>query len=159
MDVDWEEVRKKFEKEMESKLRNFPDHRKVSSSLQEFRNIISHELPETAPNKVFRELIELLLSGKLVNLKEIKDKYLNPQLKKEKEILSKFRKEFIKLRESASMWVNENLSEKELKHLWKEHKTWLPRRYKIYKKQVPFQQISAATLARYALINKLFSNS
>lgn len=159
MNVDWAKVRKEFEEVMAVKLKRLPDHRKVPKNLQEFRSIISHELPETAPKKVYQELIEMLLSGKSVNLKEAKDKYLKPHLKAEEEILSEFREELARLRGSARKWVKKNLSEAELKHLWNGHKTWLPRRHGLYKRQVSFQRIAADTLARYALINKLFSIS
>ncbi len=158
MDVDWEEVRKKFEKEMAGKLKNLPGHRDVPKNLQEFRNIISHKLPETVPHSIFQELITILLKEKLVDLNAIRRKYLYPQLELEKELLGRHRGVFVNLRGAANKWVKEKLPEAELKRLWKEHKTWLPRRYLIYSKQVSFQKTAANTLARYALINKLFSN-
>jgi len=94
------------------------------------------------------------LEEKPVDLSEIKKKYLHPQLEKEKRVLDKSKKEFEELKQSALEWVRTNLPEEDLKNLWKEHKTWLPRRYTIYKKKVSLQKIAADTLARYVLIKK-----
>lgn len=152
--VDWEIIRRRFEEEMVLKLRGLPGHNKVSGNLKEFRVIISHELPETSPAHLFEELIDILFREKKVNLDEIRGKYLNPQLKREREILGKFKKEFAELKKSAKNWVSQNLPEERLQTLWKEHRTWLPRRYTIYKSPPPsFQEIAADTLARYFLIN------
>jgi len=151
--MDWQKVRDQFEKEMGAKLRQLPGHREVISELFEFRSIISHELPETAPTEVFTELIQILLRGKPVNLPETRRKYLDPQLVLEKEILEKNKEKFVKLKKTAIKWVKENLPEEELQLLWKDHQTWLPRRYKIYENEnTPFEIIAADTLARYALI-------
>jgi len=74
--ADWEKVKDKFEKEMADKLKGLPAHREVSEGLREFRNIISHELPETAPKTLFRKLIKLLLLGQKVDVKKIRKVYL-----------------------------------------------------------------------------------
>ena len=151
--MDWWKVRDQFEKEMGAKLRQLPGHREVTPELFEFRSIISHELPETAPTEVFTELIQILLQGKPVDLPEVKRKYFQPQLALEKEILGENKEKFAKLKKSAIKWVKENLPEEKLQNLWEEHKTWLPRRYIIYEnKNTPFEIIATDTLARYALI-------
>ena len=151
--MDWQKVRDQFEEEMGVKLRQLPGHREVTPELLEFRGIISHELPETAPTNVFAELIQILLQGEPVNLKEMKKQYLEPQLVLEKKVLEENKEKFIKLRKSAIKWVKENLPEEKLQNLWEEHKTWLPRRYIIYEnKNTPFEIIATDTLARYALI-------
>lgn len=158
--IDWEEIRQQFETEMASKLQDLPDHRKVPENLRDFRHLISHELPETAPTKTFKELISLLLKGKRVDLSKIKNKYLKYEIEKEEQMLNKFKNELKELKKSALAWVKTNLPEEDLKNLWKEHKTWLPRRYTIYKKKKVFlQKIVADTLARYALIKILETRS
>lgn len=151
--IDWGKIRRQFEGEMTLKLRDLPGHREIPENLKDFRHLISHEFPETTPAQMFKELISFLLEQRQVDLLEIKNKYLYPQLKREKETLDKFKKEFKELKKSARQWIETNLSEEELKYLWREHKTWLPRRYVLYKdKKVSFQEIAADTLARYALI-------
>lgn len=156
MKINWEKVREQFEEEMNLKLQGLPGHRQVLENLKEFRNIISHELPETAPIQIFKQLINILLEEKPVNLLEIKEKYLNPQLEAEAQFLNKFMKELKQLKKSAGKWVKVNLPEEDLTLSWKEHRTWLPRRYLVYKgKKVSFQRIAADTLARYALIREL----
>jgi len=153
--MDWWKVRDQFEKEMGAKLRQLPGHREVTPELLEFRSIISHELPETAPTNVFAELIQILLQGKPVDLPEVKRKYFQPQLALEKEILGENKEKFAKLKKSAIKWVKENLPEEKLQNLWEEHKTWLPRRYIIYEnKNTPFEIIAVDTLTRYSLIKK-----
>lgn len=119
--INWEKIRAEFEKEMALKLQGLPDHREVPENLKELRHLISHQLPETASAQVFKQLINLLLEGKPVDLQEIKTKYLNPQLEKEKQTLNKFENEFKGLGQSAMKWIKTNLSEEELKLLWKEH--------------------------------------
>lgn len=154
--INWKKVREQFEKDLAFKLQDLPDHRKVPENLREFRHLISHQLPEIAPLQLFKQLVDILLEGERVDLEEIEKKYLNPLLKKEKQILERSDKGFAELKKDASKWVKENLPEEELGRLWKEHKTWLPRRYKIYKdKRASFQEIAADTLARYALIKEL----
>lgn len=150
--INWEKIRQQFEKEMASKLQDLPSHQEVPENLRDFRHLISHQLPEMTPAQVFKELIALLLEEKPVDLSEIKKRYLNPQLEKEKRVLDKSKKEFEELKQSALDWVRTNLSEEDLKNLWEEHKTWLPRRYTIYKKEVSFQKIAVDTLARYVLV-------
>lgn len=154
--MDWQKVRNQFEKEMGAKLRQLPGHREVTPELFEFRSIISHELPETAPTEVFIELIQILLQGKPVDLLEVKRKYLQLQLVLEKKVLEENKEKFVKLRKSAIKWVKENLPEEKLQLLWKDHQTWLPRRYKIYENEnTSFEIIAADTLTRYALIKNL----
>jgi hypothetical protein len=152
MEVNWEKVKDEFEEEMKTKLHNLPGHREVSENLREFRNVISHELPETAPVEIFQHLIDVLLKEKQVDIDKIGREYLEPQIEIEKQTLEKHKSDFIRLKKSAAKWIKKSLSEKELKNLWKEHKTWLPRRYTIYKKQVSFQKISTDTLARFVLV-------
>ena len=153
--MDWQKVRDQFEEEMGVKLRQLPGHREVTPELLEFRSIISHELPETAPTNVFAELIQILLQGEPVNLKEMKKQYLEPQLVLEKKVLEENKEKFIKLRKSAIKWVKENLPEEKLQLLWKDHQTWLPRRYRIYEnKNTSFEIIAVDTLTRYSLIKK-----
>lgn len=150
--VNWKEVRKEFEKEMQGKLGKLPGHRKIPRKLKALRDTISHELPETSPTKIYSALIRLLLRRKQLDLKRIRDRYLEPELAAEKKILKQYKKEFIELKESAFEWVKENISEEEMKRLWQQHKTWLPRRYTVYKRHVSCQKIAADTLARFALI-------
>lgn len=151
--IDWSKVRKSFEEEVAAKLRNLPGHREVSESLREFRGIISHELPETAPKEIYQKLINILLEGKDLDTNEYREKYLNPELKKEKEFLDEHKKEFEELKISAREWINNNLSEDNLQRQWEEHQTWLPRRYTIYEDpNLPFQEIAIDTLARFKLI-------
>jgi len=152
--VFWTEIMDKFEKEMAQKLKNLPGHMGVSENLKEFRNVISHELPENVPSNTFRKLIKILLQNKPIDAEQIRKVYLEPLLRKENKILDKNKAKFRRLKLSARKWVKNNLSEEELQKLWKEHKTWLPRRYTIYKNpNVSFQKIAADTLARFALIN------
>ena len=151
--LNWPKIKEQFEKEMSDKLKDLPGHREVPEKLREFRNIISHELPETAPKSIFRKLIIILLQNKNVDVVKVRKNYLEPQLKKESDILIRNQKEFNQLKWSVSKWVEKNLSEDKLQKLWEEHKTWLPRRYTIYKNpNIPFQNIAADTLARYVLI-------
>jgi hypothetical protein len=151
--ADWKKVRENFEKEIAAKLCKLPDHREVSENLRDFRGIISHELPETTSEEIYQKLISILLEGKDVDTNRYREKYLTPELEKEKEILEKYKKEFEELRCSARDWVNKNLPEEELQRAWKEHQTWLPRRYTIYENpNTAFQEITIDTLARYALI-------
>jgi len=151
--INWGRIRTEFEKDITKKLEKLPGHREVSENLKEFRGIISHELPETVPKEIFQQLITILFKGETINVDEIRKKFLNPELSKERKILEKNKDEFEKLRASAGKWVSQNLSEKELQTLYKEHKTGLPRRYTIYENQnLPFQEIAIDTLARFKLI-------
>ena len=151
--LNWPKIKEQFEKEMSDKLKDLPGHREVSEDLREFRNIISHELPETAPRSVFRKLIEILLQNKNVDVVKVRKDYLEPLLKNEDDILTKNHKEFSQLKWSASKWIDKNLPEDKLQNLWKEHKTRLPRRFTIYRNpNIPFQDIAVDTLARYVLI-------
>lgn len=150
--MNWRIIKDEFEKEMALKLRGLPDHREVPTKLKEFRAIISHELPENTPISVYRKMIKTLLGGGRIDVRVVKAKYLKSQLETEEKTLEKFQNEFGKLKELSAKWVKENLSEEKLQLEWKEHKTWLPRRYTNYKRNVPFQKIAADTLARYALI-------
>lgn len=155
-EIDWEKVMKQFKKEMSDKLKGLPGHQEVPESLREFRSIISHELPETSPKGLYRRLIKLLLKNKLINADNTREKYLNPELEREQQIISSKKEEFKKLKQDAWSWVKRNLPEKKLQELWKDHKTWLPRRYTIYKNpDLPFQKIAADTLARYYLIKEI----
>jgi uncharacterized protein (DUF342 family) len=151
--IDWKKIREQFEKDLALKLQDLPDHRKVSENLRNLRHLISHELPETAPTKTFKELISLLLKGKRVDLSKIKNKYFKHEIEKEEQMLNKFENELKELKKSATVWIKTSLPEEDLKNLWKEHKTWLPRRYTIYKKKVSLQKIAADTLARWCLIS------
>jgi hypothetical protein len=154
--VNWENTRKAFEDEMSKKLSDLPGHRNVFTDKRELRGIISHELPETSPEKTFRVLISILLSDKEVSVVEVKEKWLEPELKKEGEFIKSNNKKFADLKSSAKKWINQNLSEEQLQKKWKEHETWLPRRYTIYDDpDTPFQEIAADTLARYALFTNL----
>lgn len=149
----WKEVKDQFDKEMFDKLRGLPDHRKVAPYLFEFRSMISHEIPETASKDLFQKLIKALLRGKKVNLEDIREKYLYPELKKESKLLEERKEEFNEIQKSAKLWVKSNLSEEELQKQWKNHTSWLPRRYTIYKNpNLPFQEIAIDTLSRYYLI-------
>lgn len=152
--INWDKIREKFEKDMIIKLGKLPGHRDVAENLKEFRSIISHELPETSSSDLFNKLIDMFLSLKSVDLSEIKEKYLDPEIGKERNTLNKHRDEFKQIRQSATDWVKKNLSEEQLQTEWKEHKTWLPRRYTIYKNPIlPFQEIAIDTLSRYYLIS------
>lgn len=151
VEVDWGKVKEDFEHEMLDKLKGLPGHREVPEESGEFRNIISHELPEMASKTLFRKLIKLLISGKKIDVQRARKTYLEPELRKEKQILKRHEAEFGKLKKSARRWVEENLPEDKLQKMWKAHQTWLPRRYTIYKKQQRFQKIAADTLARYYL--------
>jgi len=152
-EVNWQKVRDEFELDMRAKLNNLPGHREVPENLKEFRGIISHEFPETSSTELFQKLIAILLEGKPVDVKKMRNDFLKPELKREAEILSKFSEEFNELKASADNWVRDNLPEERLQILWKEHKTSLPRRYTIYKNpDTPFGEIATDTLARYFLI-------
>lgn len=154
--INWSRVREEFEKDMNKKLEKLPGHREVSENLREFRGIISHELPETSPLELFEKLIGILLGGRPVDEGQARKTYLEPELIKEKEIIERNRTKFQELRESSKKWVLNNLSEEQLQVDWKEHRTWLPRRYTIYENlNLPFQEIAIDTLARYALIKGL----
>ncbi len=153
-EINWKKVKNQFEKEMFDKLKGLPGHREVSEELRKFRNIISHELPETAPKALFQRLIKLLFSGEKIYIRKVKKMFLNPELKKEKQLLARYKVEFKELKKSAKNWVKKNLPEEKLQKMWKAHETWLPRRYTIYKRQPAFQKIAADTLARFCLINK-----
>jgi len=150
--INWRKVKDQFEQEMFNKLKDLPGHREVSEELKEFRNIISHELSETAPKTLFRKLIRLLLLGQKVDVKKIRKVYLEPELEKEKQILARNKGELKRLKQSAKKWIEENLPENELQKMWKAHKTWLPRRYTVYKKQPTTQRIAIDTLARFSLV-------
>lgn len=151
--IDWGKVRKSFEEEIAAKLRDLPGHREVPESLRDFRGVISHELPETSPKEIYQRLIGILLESKEIDANEYRKKYLNSELKKEKEILEKYKDEFEALRVSVREWVNKNLSEDDLQKQWEEHQTWLPRRYTLYENpNLPFQEIAIDTLARFKLI-------
>src|SRR5581483_9670084 len=91
--INWNKVKDCFEKEIFDKLNGLPGHRKVAEQLREFRNIISHELPETAPKALFRKLIKLLLSGKKIDIQKVKRVYLEPELEKERQILTRHKPE------------------------------------------------------------------
>lgn len=146
-----------FEKEMRLKLKNLPDPQDVKKTLKPLRHLISHTLLETTSPKNFKTLIELLLKEKPVNLVDIKKKYLEPELKKEKEVLKQKKKEFESLRKSALRWIKENFPEEKLKELWEKQQSWLPRcsyPYK-YNSKTSLQKIAADTLARFKLINKI----
>jgi len=150
--IDWEKVKEDFEKEMLDKLKELPGHREVSEELKGLRDIISHKLPETASRLLFRKLIRLVLSKKKIDVRKIMKVYLEPEIEKEKQKLTQHKTEFERLKREVKKWVEENLSEEKLQKMWKAHKTWLPRRYTIYKKQPTFQKIAADTLARFYLI-------
>ena len=150
---DWGEIRNQFEKEIAKKLKQLPSHKNVKETDKELRNIISHELPETSPEEIYECLIDILLSEQNYEIAHIRKIYLNPELEKEKQILKSNRKKFEELRESVKVWILNNLPENQLLTDWKDHKTWLPRRYLIYKNpNLPFQEIAIDTLARFALI-------
>ncbi len=151
--INWKTVRVDFENDMSLKFTYLPGHREVAEDLRPFRSIISHELPETTPKEIYNKLIKTLLSGVDVDLQKIKDEYLYPELVKENKELERNPELFNDLKESAFNWVEKNLPEKQLQFEWDEHKTWLPRRYTIYKNpNEPFQRIASDTLARYYLI-------
>jgi len=151
--IDWGKVVKQFENEMLDKLGGLPGHREIPENLRGFRNIISHELPETSPKGLYRKLIKLLLKNKVVDTNKIREIYLNPELKKEQQIISNRKEEFKRLKQSTEGWVKKNLPEERLQKMWKAHKTWLPRRYTIYENHdLPFQEITTDTLTRYYLI-------
>jgi len=154
MEINWQKVKDQFEQEMIVKLEGLPGHREVPKELRDFRNIISHELPETAPKRLFRKLVKLLISRKKIDIRETRRIHLEPEFKREKQILKRHNVEFGRLKKSARRWVEENLPENKLQKMWKGHKTWLPRRYAIYKKQPAFQKITADTIARFYLIKK-----
>ncbi|MBM3205338.1 hypothetical protein FJZ41_00600 [Candidatus Shapirobacteria bacterium] len=144
-----------FEKEMRLKLKNLPDHREINKKFKPLRDLISHSLLETSSVKTFKTLIDLLVKEKPFNLVQIKKKYFLPDLKKERQILTKQKKEFEALKKSAGEWIKKNFSEKQLKELWEKHQSWLPRRYKLYKGKTSLQKIAADTLARFKLIKKI----
>jgi inorganic pyrophosphatase len=153
--IDWENIVKKYEKEMFSKLQGLPDHRDIPEKLRDFRNIISHELPESSSKKLYNGLIKQLLKNKLIDVDGARKKYLKPELEKEQRFLANNKEKFEKIKKDSESWIKENLSEEILQKMWKAHKTWLPRRYTVYNKpHTPFQIVAADTLARYYLINK-----
>lgn len=154
--IDWKLVRDKFEKDMAGKLKDLPGHREVLESLLDLRSIISHELPETSNKRVFKSLIDMLLfSEGNIDVNKIRDKYLKPELEKEARIIINNKRKFDYLRESAGRWVGQRLPEELLQQEWKEHRTWLPRRYTIYPNpDIRFQQIAIDTLVRYCLIRE-----
>ncbi|PIS14937.1 hypothetical protein COT64_00050 [Candidatus Shapirobacteria bacterium CG09_land_8_20_14_0_10_39_12] len=152
--INWQKVKDQFEQEMLDKLGGLPGHREVPEELKGFRDIISHELPETTSKALFGKLIKLLLHGEKINIQKARKVYLEPEIKKEKQILSQHKAEFDKLRLSAKKWVEKNLPEDKLQGMWKAHKTWLPRRYTIYQKQPTFQKTATDTLVRFYLIKK-----
>lgn len=150
--IDMSCVKDEFEKDMAKKLGKLPGHREVPENLIWLRNIISHELPETSPLELFEKLTEMLLDSRAVDEEQIRKTYLKPELEKEKEVLIRNSEKFERLRRSAEEWVLNNLSEEQLQTDWKNHKTWLPRRYLIYENpNLPFQKIAIDTLARLAL--------
>lgn len=154
--IDWGKVRESFEEEIATKLRNLLGHREIPESLREFRGIISHELPETSPLELFEKLIGIFLGGGTVDGEQARKTYLEPEIIKEKGVIERNRTKFQELKESSKNWVLNNLSEEQLQVDWKEHRTWLPRRYTIYENlNLPFQEIAIDTLARYALIKGL----
>jgi len=152
--VDWADVMKQFDKEMFDKLRGLPGHREVPEQLKEFRSIISHEFPEAAPETVFQRLIKLLLSSEKVDIYKLRRIYLEPELGRERRVLSRHVVEFEELKQNAESWVKSNLPEDRLHQMWEAHETWLPRRYTVYSKRVSFQKTASDTLARFYLIKK-----
>lgn len=149
----WQEVREKFENEMAQKLSGLPGHKETTGKLQRLRSIISHELPELTSLKDFQTLIKLLVSGE--NNLVFADKILNDNLEQESRMLLDEQKLIDKLKLSASDWINENFPEERLQQLWKEHKTWLPRRFTIYKNpKIDFQTIAIDSLVRFYLYSK-----
>jgi len=154
--LNWRSIVKKFEKEMSNKLSGLPDHREVPENLRRLRSIVSHELPETSPKKTYWTLIKLLLENKTINEGKVRERYLFPELEKEQKIIYNKKEEFEELRRNAFFWVKKNFPEEKLQKMWKNHKTWLPRRFTIYRSANPsFQKIAADTLARYYLIKKV----
>jgi len=150
--INWETIKAGFETEMAGKLEKLPGHDEVAENLKGLRGIISHELPETSSKDIFEKLINMLLVGKPIDEEQIRKEYLEPELRREQEILERNNIQFEELKKSAKEWVFDNLSEDQLQNDWKEHKTWLPRRYTIYKNpNTSFQQIAGDTLARYVL--------
>jgi len=157
-ETNWQEVRNQFEKEIVDKLKGLPGHGEVSKNLFEFRSMISHEMPETAPKELFQKLIKILLLGKKVDLESVKKKYLSSELREEEQLVKRHSVKFSELQKSAANWVQSNLSEEELQMQWKNHETWLPRRHTIYKNpDLPFQKIARDTLARFCLIKEVSS--
>ena len=159
INIDWVQVKKSYEDEMSDKLNTMPGHRDVLKELLEFRAMISHDMPETAPKELFHKLIGILLKGKRVDLAEMKREYLNPAVENEEEVLNSHKMEFLDLKDSAEEWIEFNLSEEELQRQWKNHETWLPRRYGIYEDpNLPFQKIATDTLTRFYLIKNMSNN-
>jgi len=154
-EINWTRVWMKFEKEMRLKLKDLPDHQDVKKTLKPLRRLISRGLLETTSPKNFKILIDLLLKEKPINIVAIRKKYVEPELKKEKELLKQKQKEFAVLKKSAEKWVKENFPEDKLKELWERHQSWLPRRDALYKSKTSLQKIAADTLARFKLINKI----
>jgi hypothetical protein len=149
----WQKIRDEYEKDMVKKFAGLPGHKKVSSELQEFRNIISHELPEITPVADFKKLIEMLKNGD--NNLVFTRKILKENLKVEALILNENQDLIDELKLSAINWVKQNLPEEKLQQLWKNHKTWLPRRYTIYKDpNTPFEIIATDTLVRFYIFHK-----
>lgn len=154
-EINWNKIWLTLHKEIVLKLKNLPNHENAPKDLKKLHHLISHELPETSSIKIFRLLIGFLSEGKTINLSEIKRRYLNPELEKEKKILDKSKKDFKELKKSAGKWVKMNLPEEKLEKLWEKRQTWLPRRYVLYKKKVSLQKITTDTLARFVLIKNL----
>ena len=151
-EINWKSVEEKFETDMAQKLAGLPGHTEVPANLKMIRGIISHELPEMTSIEDFQKLIRFLVNNE--NEKTISHKVLNHWLKKETDILNVNIDLYNKLKISALNWVKENLTEETLQKLWKEHKTWLPRRYTLYlDPNTSFQIIAADTLARYHFID------
>ena len=151
-ETNWTKVWMSFEKEMRLKLKNLPDLSEVKGDLKPLCQLISCSLLETTSAQTFKTLIDILLKEKAVNLVVLKKKYLTPELKKEKAVLTKKKKEFEALKKSAQIWVDKNFPEEKLKELWEKHQSWLPRRCFIYKNKTSFQKVAADTLARFKLI-------
>lgn len=146
----WQQIREKFENEMAQKLAGLPSHKETPEELREFRSIISHELPELTPLKDFQILIKLLISGD--NDLLLANKILNKNLKREARLLLRNLKLIDKLKPLSLNWIKENLPEEKLQQSWKDHETWLPRRFTIYRnKNTDFQTIASDTLVRYGI--------
>jgi len=150
---DWKLILESYEAEMSKKLKSLPGHKETSDRLRSYRGIISHELPESTPVEIYKEMVGTLLKEEDIDIDLVRKEILEPQLKKEANLLEKNRLKFRKLQKEALIWIKENLPEEELQKLWKEHKTWLPRRYAIYKNpNTSFQKIAADTLARHFVL-------
>lgn len=158
--MDWQKVKEEYDKDLAQKLTGLPDHREVTFEQKPLRDIISHELPETASLDIYRKLIDILLSQKPLNIKEIRKEYLSPELAREKLIIEENKDEYERLSQDARDWVKDNLSEAQLRQDYKDHKSYLGRRYTIYENpETDYQTIAIDTLTRFALINKTSYNS